>query len=244
VTVLAYGANAGWFGMTAQPAGDSQEQIEEATSEKNVIPPTRIVIPFTKWSETGPDLGVLYWVFAAIILIACSNAVNLTDGLDGLATGCTLMVAGTYATLAYIAGHAVVCAYFRIPMVPGAGELFVFGAGLFGGLLGFLWFNANPAQVFMGDTGSLGLGATLAYLAIVTKQELTLVVAGGIFVFEAVSVILQVLSFRTRGVRILKCAPFHHHLEYSGWKENHVVVRLWIIGAILSIISMGLLKVH
>ncbi len=242
--ILACGAHAGWFGMTAQPAGDSPEQIEAATTEKNLIPPTRIVIPFTKWNETGPDLGILYWAFAALILVACSNAVNLTDGLDGLATGCTLMVAGTYSVLAYIAGNAMLCAFFRVPMVPGAGELLVFGSALFGGLMGFLWFNANPAQVFMGDTGSLGLGATLAYLAIVTKQELTLIVAGGIFVFEAVSVILQVVSFRTRGVRIFKCAPFHHHLEYSGWKENHVVVRLWIIGAILSILSIGLLKMH
>ncbi len=244
VLLLAHGADTGWFRMTGQPAGDSQAQIEEATTEKNTVPPTRIVVPFTKWNETGPDLGVLYWAFAALILVACSNAVNLTDGLDGLATGCTMMVAGTYSALAYIAGNAMFCAFFRVPMVPGAGELLVFGAALFGGLMGFLWFNANPARVFMGDTGSLGLGATLAYLAVVTKQELTLVVAGGIFVFEAASVILQVASFRTRGARIFKCAPFHHHLEYSGWKENHVVVRLWIIGAILSIISIGLLKMH
>jgi phospho-N-acetylmuramoyl-pentapeptide-transferase len=244
VLVLAHGSSAGWFRMTAQPAGDTQAQIEAATTETSTIAPTRVVIPFTKWNETGPDLGIFYWVFAAVILIACSNAVNLTDGLDGLATGCTLMVAGTYSTLAYIAGNAMLCAFFRIPMVPGAGELLVFGSALFGGLIGFLWFNANPAQVFMGDTGSLGLGATLAFLAVVTKQELTLIVAGGIFVFEAASVILQVLSFRTRGKRVFKCAPFHHHLEYCGWKENHVVVRLWIIGAILSIISMGLLKVH
>ncbi len=248
VCILAHGSadygRGGWFRMTAQPAGDTEKQIEAATRWDNTIPPTRVVIPFTKWNETGPDLGVLYWAFAALILVACSNAVNLTDGLDGLAAGCTLMVAGTYSALAYIAGNAVFCAFFRVPMVPGTGELFVFGSALFGAILGFLWFNANPALVFMGDTGSLGLGASLAYLAIATKQELTLVVAGGIFVFEALSVILQVASFRLRGVRIFKCAPFHHHLEYSGWKENHVVVRLWIIGAILSIISIGLLKAH
>ena len=244
VGLLAWGSSAGWFGMTDQPKGDREEQIEAATTEKNLVSPTRIVIPFTKWSEVGPDLGIAYWAFAALILVACSNAVNLTDGLDGLATGCTAMVTGTYSLLAYIAGNAMLCAFFRIPMVPGAGELLVFGAALFGGLLGFLCFNANPAQVFMGDAGSLALGATLAYLAIVTKQELTLIVAGGIFVFEALSVILQVASFRLLGRRIFKCAPFHHHLEYSGWKENHVVVRLWIIGAILSIISVGLLKMH
>ena len=118
------------------------------------------------------------------------------------------------------------------------------GGALLGGLRGFVWVNANPAQVFRGDTGSLALGASLAYLAMVTKQELTLIVAGGIFVFEALSVILQVGSFRTTGKRLFKIAPFHHHLEYSGWKENHVVVRLWIVGAILSIISIGLLKMH
>lgn len=244
VGLLAWGSSAGWFGMTGQPKGDKEAEIEAATTEKNLVPPTRIVIPFTKWNDVGPDLGAAYWLFAALIIIACSNAVNLTDGLDGLATGCTLVVAGTFSALAYIAGNAVFCAFFRIPMVPGAGELLVYGAALSGGLMGFLWHNANPAQVFMGDTGSLALGAALAYMAIVTKQELTLIVAGGIFVFEALSVILQVASFRLLGKRIFKIAPFHHHLEYMGWKENHVVVRLWIIGAILSIISLGLLKMH
>ena len=244
VSLLAYGSSSGRFRMTAQPEGDREEQIVAATTEKNTIPPTRIVIPFTKWNETGPDLGFGYWIFAAVILIACSNAVNLTDGLDGLATGCTIMVVAAYGILAYIVGNAMLCAFFRIPMVPGSGELLIYGSALFGGLLGFLWFNANPAQVFMGDTGSLALGASLAFLAIVTKHELTLIVAGGIFVFEALSVILQVASFRITGRRIFKIAPFHHHLEYSGWKENHVVVRLWIIGVILSIISIGLLKMH
>lgn len=244
VGVLSWGSSAGWFRMSAQPVGDKEAQIVSATTEKNTAAPTKIVIPFTKWNEVGPDLGGMYWLFALLILVACSNAVNLTDGLDGLATGCTTMVAATYSILAYIAGNAMLCAFFRIPFVPGAGELFVYGAALFGGLLGFLWFNANPAMVFMGDTGSLALGAALAYLAIVTKQELTLIVAGGIFVFEALSVILQVGSFRLLGKRLFKIAPFHHHLEYSDWKENHVVVRLWIIGAILSIISIGLLKMH
>ena len=244
VGMLAWGSYAGRFGMTPQPASDREADIEAVTNGKNMIAPTRIVIPFTKWNEVGPDLGWGYWLFAALIIVACSNAVNLTDGLDGLATGCTTMVAATYSVLAYIAGNAMLCAFFRVPMVPGAGELLVFGGALFGGLLGFLWFNANPARVFMGDTGSLALGAALAYLAIVTKHELTLIVAGGIFVFEALSVILQVASFRIWGKRLFKIAPFHHHLEYSGWKENHVVVRLWIIGAILSIISIGLLKMH
>ncbi len=244
VCLLAWGASAGRFGMTPQPKADREADFEQVTTDKNIISPTKLVIPFTKWSSTGPDLGIFYWLFAALVIIACSNAVNLTDGLDGLATGCTAMVAATYSGLAYIAGNSMLCAFFRIPMVPGSGELFVFGAALFGGLFGFLWYNANPARVFMGDTGSLALGAALAYLAIATKQELTLIVAGGIFVFEALSVILQVGSFRLFGRRLFKIAPFHHHLEYSGWKENHVVVRLWILGAILSIISMGLLKMH
>ncbi len=244
VLLLAWGSSQGWYRMTAPPAGDKEQEIEAATTEKNVAPPTRLVVPFTKWSNVSPDLGAAYWIFAALIILACSNAVNLTDGLDGLASGCTIMVAGTFSLLAYIAGNAMLCAFFRIPMVPGAGELLVYGAALFGGLLGFLWFNANPAMVFMGDTGSLALGAALAYLAIVTKQELTLIVAGGIFVWEALSVILQVGSFRLWGKRIFKIAPFHHHLEYGGWKENHVVVRLWIVGVILSIISLGLLKMH
>ena len=244
VALLAWGSSAGWFGMTAPPKGDREADFEEVTNERNLVAPTKLVIPFTKWNEVNPDLGAAYWIFAALIIVACSNAVNLTDGLDGLATGSTAMVAVTYSILAYIAGNTVVCAFFRIPMVPGASELLIFGAALFGGLFGFLWYNANPARVFMGDTGSLALGAALAYLAIVTKQELTLIVAGGIFVFEALSVILQVASFRLFGKRLFKIAPFHHHLEYSGWKENHVVVRLWIIGAILSIISLGLLKMH
>ncbi|MDR1520714.1 MAG: phospho-N-acetylmuramoyl-pentapeptide-transferase [Planctomycetota bacterium] len=242
--LLAWGSSAGWFGMSAPPTGDHEADFIVATSERNLVAPTRVVIPFTKWNEVGPDLGTAYWFFTVLILVACSNAVNLTDGLDGLASGCTAMVAATYSILAYIAGNAMLCAFFRIPLVPGAGELFIFGAALFGGLFGFLWHNANPAQVFMGDTGSLAIGATLAYLAIATKHELILIVAGGIFVFEALSVILQVASFRLLGRRLFKIAPFHHHLEYSGWKENHVVVRLWIVGLMLAIVSICLLKMH
>jgi phospho-N-acetylmuramoyl-pentapeptide-transferase len=244
VGLLIWGASAGWFGMSAPPTGDHEADFIVATSERNLVPPTRLVIPFTKWNEIGPDLGAAYWLFAVLVMVACSNAVNLTDGLDGLATGCTAMVAGCYSILAYIAGNSMLCAFFRIPLVPGAGELFVFGAALFGGLFGFLWHNANPAGVFMGDTGSLALGALLAYLAIATKHELILVVAGGIFVFEALSVILQVAGFRLAGRRLFKIAPFHHHLEYSGWQENHVVVRLWIVGLMLAIVSICLLKMH
>ncbi len=244
VAFLAWGSSAGWFGMSSVPTSDREADIEAVTNSRSIIEPTRVVVPFTKWSEVNPDLGGLYWLFAIVVIVACSNAVNLTDGLDGLASGCTAMVALTYAILAYLVGNAMTAAFFRIPMVPGSGELSIYGAALFGGLLGFLWFNANPARVFMGDTGSLALGGALAFMAIVTKHELTLIIAGGIFVFEALSVILQVGSFRIFKKRLFKIAPFHHHLEYSGWKENHVVVRLWIISIILSIMSLGLLKMH
>ncbi|MDR1613776.1 MAG: phospho-N-acetylmuramoyl-pentapeptide-transferase [Planctomycetota bacterium] len=244
VLLLYMGSEQGWFGMTGVPAGDREADFEAITNSRNLIPPTRLVIPFTKWSEVNPDLGWGNWILAMIIIVACSNAVNLTDGLDGLACGCTGVVAMTYALLCYLVGNAMTCAFFRIPMVPGTGELSIFGAALVGGLMGFLWFNANPARVFMGDTGSLALGGVIAFLAIVTKHELTLIVAGGIFVFEALSVILQVAGFRIFHKRLFKIAPFHHHLEYSGWRENHVVVRLWIVGLILSIMSLGLLKMH
>jgi phospho-N-acetylmuramoyl-pentapeptide-transferase len=244
VIILAWGTQAGWFGMTPPPPGDSEGDFERVTNQTSLIIPTRLVVPFTKWNSVNPDLGLGYWLFAFLIIVACANAVNLTDGLDGLAGGCTAMVSLTYAFLAYVAGNAIAAAFFRIPMVPGAAEISIYGAALFGGILGFLWFNANPADVFMGDTGSLALGAALAFMAIVTKHELTLVLAGGIFVFEALSVILQVGSFRLLGRRLFRIAPFHHHLEYNGWKENHVVVRLWIISIILSIMSLGLLKMH
>lgn len=205
---------------------------------------TRLLVPFTKWSEVQPDLGILYYLFFAFVVVACSNAVNLTDGLDGLASGCTIMVFLPYTVLAYVVGNAVMCGYFRIPHVLGSGELTVYCAAMIGAVMGFLWFNAHPAKVFMGDTGSLALGASLAYVALVIKQELVLVIAGGVFVLEAASVLMQMVSFRMTGKRVFKCAPFHHHLEFSGWHENHVVVRLWIVGAILAGLALGTLKMH
>ncbi len=244
VLVLSCGTASGWFAMTGVPSGNRETDIEAAAAMADPEAPTRLVVPFTKWSEVHPQLGAAYWLFAMLIIVACSNAVNLTDGLDGLACGCTGMVVMTYSILAYLVGNAMTATFFRIPMVPGAHEISIYGAALFGGLLGFLWFNANPACVFMGDTGSLALGAALAFMTIVTKHELTLIVAGGVFVFEALSVILQVGSFKLLKKRLFKIAPFHHHLEYSGWKENHVVVRMWIVSIILSIIALGLLKMH
>lgn len=205
---------------------------------------TRLLIPFTKWAEVKPDLGGLYGFFFILVIVGCANAVNLTDGLDGLAAGVTVMVAGTYVVLAYVAGNVIWCEFFRIPYVAGSGELAIFCAVMVGAVMGFLWFNAHPAQVFMGDTGSLALGAGIAYVALAIKHELVLAIAGGIFVCEALSVLLQVGSFRSTGRRIFKCAPYHHHLQFRGWHENHVVVRFWILGAILSALALATLKMH
>ncbi len=203
-----------------------------------------LLIPFTKWAKVRPSLGAAYYVFFVLVIVAGANAVNLTDGLDGLASGCTIMVALTYAVLAYVVGNAALSWFFRIPFVPGSGELAVYCAVMVGAVMGFLWFNAHPAQVFLGDTGSLALGASIAYVALVIKHELVLVIAGGIFVLEAASVLLQMVSFRAAGRRILKCAPFHHHLEFCGWHENKVVVRLWMVGVILAAMAVATLKMH
>ncbi len=205
---------------------------------------TRLLLPFTKWAQTQPDMGILYYGLFALVIVACSNAVNLTDGLDGLASGCTIMVCLTYTVLAYIVGNAVMCTFFRIPHVAGSGELAIYCAVMVGAVMGFLWFNAHPAEVFMGDTGSLALGAGIGFVALVIKHEFVLLLAGGIFVVEAASVLIQVVSFRLTGRRVFKCAPFHHHLEFSGWHENKVVVRLWIVGAILSVLALATLKMH
>lgn len=205
---------------------------------------TKLLVPFTKWAEVQPDLGWAYYPFFVLVIVGCSNAVNLTDGLDGLAAGCMVPVTATFAALAYVAGTPSHCAYFLVPYVAGCGELGVLSAALIGALLGFLWFNAHPARLFMGDTGSLAIGGALAYVALASKQELILPVAGGIFVAEALSVVLQVFTFRTWGKRYLLCAPLHHHLELSGWSENHVVVRLWMIGGVLAAAGVILLKMH
>ncbi len=206
---------------------------------------TRLLVPFTRWSTFQPDLGWFYYAYFVFVVVAATNAVNFTDGLDGLAGGCSIMVAFCYAIFAYVAGNAVLCDFFRIPHLAGAGELAVLATIMVGALMGFVWFNAHPAQVFMGDTGSLALGALIAYLALAVKQELVLVVVGGIYVIEGLSVVLQILSYRYRGgKRIFKCAPFHHHLEFSGWHENQVVVRLWLVGAFLAAAGLVTLKMH
>lgn len=190
------------------------------------------------------DIAWLAIPFFVLIIVGCSNAVNLTDGLDGLAIGCTITVALAYAALAYLAGNTIFgFEYLKIPHHPLLGELTVFLMALVGAGMGFLWWNCHPAKVFMGDTGSLAIGGGLATAAICTKQELLLVIIGGVFVMEAVSVILQVASFKTRGKRIFAMAPIHHHFELRGWHESQVIIRFWILSIILALFGLGLLKV-
>ncbi len=199
-------------------------------------------IPFIK--NCVVDLGVFFVLWVVLVVVGSSNAVNLTDGLDGLAIGCTLMVAFTLAILSYITGNAVMSEYLLIPHVPEAGELTIFCAAMVGASLGFLWFNCYPATVFMGDVGSLALGGSLGIIAILIKKEVWLVVLAGVFVLEAGSVIMQVCSFKLTGKRIFKMSPFHHHLQLSGWNENKIIVRFWIIAIILAMLTLTTLKIR
>ncbi len=204
---------------------------------------TTLTLPFFK--DIRPELGLLYLPFVYLVVVGTSNAMNLTDGLDGLAVVPFMVVAGVYALVAYVAGHIKFAQYLQIPYVPGAGELSVFCGALVGAGLGFLWYNAHPAQVFMGDVGALGLGAALGAVAVMVKQEVLLVIAGGVFVAEALSVMLQVGYFKlTKGKRIFKMAPLHHHFELSGWPENKVVVRFWIVSIICGIVAISTLKLR
>jgi phospho-N-acetylmuramoyl-pentapeptide-transferase len=203
---------------------------------------TAITFPFLK--DVVLNLGLLYIPFVMVVLVGASNAVNLTDGLDGLAIGSTLIAAVTYTALTYAAGHARIADYLRIAWVPQTGELAVFCGAMVGASLGFLWFNAHPAEIFMGDVGSLALGGAIGCLAVMIKQELLLVLVGGLFVLEALSVILQVASFKLTGRRIFKMSPLHHHFELSGWKETKVVVRFWIIAIIFAMVSLATLKLR
>jgi phospho-N-acetylmuramoyl-pentapeptide-transferase len=203
---------------------------------------TKLAIPFLKnWM---PELGVLYIAFAMVVIVGCSNAVNLTDGLDGLAIVPTLMAAATFTLFAYVAGHAAIARYLQVIFVRGSSELPVFAAALVGASLGFLWYNAHPAQVFMGDTGSLALGGALATVALITKNELILIVAGGCFVVEALSVIIQVFWYRRTGQRVFRMAPIHHHYELNGLPEPKIIVRFWIVSFVLQVISLTTLKLR
>lgn len=202
-----------------------------------------IYIPFFK-EPAFVNLGVFTFFFYLLVIVGSSNAVNLTDGLDGLASGCTATVAATYALLAYLAGNIKASTYLQIPYYPYSGELTVLCVALFGACLGFLWWNCHPARVFMGDTGSLAIGGMLGVVAICCKQELLLAIVGGVFVFEAGSVILQVASFKTTGKRIFKMSPLHHHFELSGWKENTVIVRFWIMSVLFALLGLATLKLR
>ena len=203
---------------------------------------THLQVPFLKMVRL--DLGWGYVPFAMLVIVGAANAVNLTDGLDGLAIGSTLIASGTYAILTYAAGNAKVATYLGIANVKGADDLAVLCAAMVGASLGFLWFNCHPAQVFMGDVGSMALGGGLGTIAVLIKQEILLVLVGGLFVIEAASVILQVASFKTRGVRIFRMSPIHHHFELSGWDETKIVIRFWIVALIFSLLSLATLKLR
>ncbi len=203
---------------------------------------TSLHIPFLK--EPLLDLSWLYVLFASIVIVGSSNAVNLTDGLDGLVAGPIITSASTLGILAYVAGHVEISKYLYIPYIENVGELVVLSAAVVGATVGFLWYNSYPAQVFMGDVGSLSLGGLLGTIAVLTKNEILFVVIGGVFVMEALSVILQVGSYKLRKKRIFKMAPIHHHFELKGWPEPKVIVRFWIVSVVLSILAIATLKLR
>jgi len=203
---------------------------------------TTLAFPFFK--NVMPDLGIWYIPFTALVIAGAANAVNLTDGLDGLAIGPVMICGVTYLVFAYMAGHLKLAQYLQISYVAGSGELAVVLGAMLGAGMGFLWYNSYPAEVFMGDVGSLSLGGLLGSVAVVTKHEILLAIAGGVFVIEAVSVILQVASFKATGKRIFNMAPIHHHFELKGWPEPKVIVRFWIISVILALMAVSTLKLR
>ncbi len=201
-----------------------------------------LYLPFLK--NAVANLGALYILFILVVIAGASNAVNLTDGLDGLATGCVIFIALTYSVMCYVTGRADISGYLHLFYVPGAGELTIFCAALAGACLGFLWYNSHPATVFMGDTGSLSLGAAIAIVSVLIKKEVLLLLVGGVLVVETLSVILQVLSFKLRKKRIFLMSPIHHHFEKKAWHESKITVRFWIVAAILALLGMMALKVR
>ena len=209
-----------------------------------VMRDTPPVLKFPFFKDWALDLGVLFIPFATIVIVGTSNAVNLTDGLDGLAVGPTITTSLTFAVLAYCAGNFLMAEYLQIPFVSGAGEVAIFLASTGAACLGFLWYHAYPAEVFMGDVGALALGGALGVAAVITKNEILLILCGGIFVVEAVSVLLQVATFKLTGKRIFKMAPIHHHFELKGWAEPKVIVRFWIISIILALLTLSTLKLR
>jgi len=203
---------------------------------------TKIIFPFfKKWQ---PDIGVFYVVLVVLVIVSSSNAVNLTDGLDGLAIGSVLIASTTYTALAYISGHSVFSQYLLLAFIRHAGEITIFGGSLIGASIGFLWYNAYPAEVFMGDVGSMSLGGAIGTIAILIKQEFLLVIVGGLFVLEALSVIVQVFYFKLTRKRIFLMAPLHHHFELKGWREPKVIIRFWIIAILFMLLSLTTLKLR
>jgi phospho-N-acetylmuramoyl-pentapeptide-transferase len=218
---------------------------------------TRLVVPFLKQFRPDLVIGRLlhyphlwplafapFLIFVVLVIVFSSNAVNLTDGLDGLAIGCTVIAAGALAVLTYVSGHAVFAGYLELQRMPQVGELTIFCGAMVGSAIGFLWYNAHPAEVFMGDVGSLALGGAIGTVAVMIKQELLLPFIGGIFVFEAVSVILQVASYKLRKKRIFKMAPLHHHFELLGWSESKIIVRFWIASLVFALFALTTLKLR
>ncbi|MBR1777993.1 MAG: phospho-N-acetylmuramoyl-pentapeptide-transferase [Alphaproteobacteria bacterium] len=213
--------------------------VTKATTE-----PTATTLGFPFFKNLSLNLSCFYIPFAMFVIVGSSNAVNLTDGLDGLAIMPAMIVSVVFLIISYVAGHAAFAAYLQISYIAGTGELAVFCGALIGAGLGFLWFNAPPAKIFMGDTGSLMLGGALGTLSVITKHEIVLAIAGGLFVLETFSVIIQVVSFKLTGHRVFKMAPIHHHFEKMGWSEQTVVVRFWIISIILGLIALSTLKIR
>ncbi len=203
---------------------------------------TELLFPFLK--DVRPDLSWAFVPFAVLVVVGASNAVNLTDGLDGLAVGSVLIAAAAYTVLTYVTGHAQFSAYLDLIHIPRIWELTIFGGAMVGASLGFLWFNCYPAQVFMGDVGSLALGGAIGTVALLIKQELLLILVGGLFVVEALSVIIQVTSFQLTGKRVFRMAPLHHHFELVGWKEPKIIIRFWIVAIIFALASLTTLKIR
>lgn len=201
-------------------------------------------VPFLKYQKGVIDLGIFYIVFASTVIAGFSNAVNLTDGLDGLASGLIALAGMTLGAMSYVSGNLKFAEYLNIPYLPGAGELTIFAGTLVGASLGFLWYNCPKAEVFMGDVGSLALGGALGIMAVLIKREVLLAIVGGVFVAEVLSVVIQVASFKLTGKRVFRMAPLHHHFEEGGWSETKVVVRFWIVGALLALVSLSTLKLQ
>ncbi|MFQ5563149.1 MAG: phospho-N-acetylmuramoyl-pentapeptide-transferase [Parvularculaceae bacterium] len=223
---------AGYFCMrTLGAAPDAPPGIESS-----------VPLPFFK--NVFIPLGIMFVPFASFVIVGASNTVNLTDGLDGLATVPVMIAAATYAIIAYLVGNAIYAEYLQVPFVPGVGELAVICGAIIGAGLGFLWFNAPPAMIFMGDTGSLALGGSIGAIAVAAKHEIVLAIVGGLFVLEGLSVMIQIASFRLTGKRVFRMAPIHHHFEHMGWKESTIVIRFWIIAVILALVGLATLKLR